>query len=249
MCMTTIDQVLAEKLNGFYINEWPIGNLILCVIALSLCVLLCGIIGLEREKRGRSAGLRTHLLVGVGSCLVMIISIYGFPLYSPDGTKLTHDIARLAAQVVTGVGFLGAGAIIHRNSTAKGLTTAATIWMVMAIGIACGSFNFFLAIITTLLILIVLTLFIKIENKVSKNHTVVLIKTDGKTAVLKKIHEVAEQFGYELSNFDAQTFENGELDLTFSALIFDKETKADKFLEALEEIDGIISASFLLMKK
>ena len=78
--MTTLDQVIAEKLGNWYIGEWPIGNFILCIIALVLAVILCGAVGLERERRGRTAGLRTHLLVGIGSCILMIISIYGFPV-------------------------------------------------------------------------------------------------------------------------------------------------------------------------
>ena len=77
--MVTIDQKIAEYLNNWKINDWPIGNLILCIIALVLAIILCGSVGIEREWRGRSAGLRTHLLVGVASCLIMIISIYGFP--------------------------------------------------------------------------------------------------------------------------------------------------------------------------
>ena len=99
---TTIDQQLVEwlltneKLN---VNGWAIGNLILCLLSLLLSVLLCGMIGIEREVRGRSAGLRTHLLVGVGSCLLMIISMYGFQ------TVMNWDAARIAAAIVTGVGF------------------------------------------------------------------------------------------------------------------------------------------------
>ena len=77
--MITFDQKLVEFLNDWTIGEhnWPIGNLVLCIIALVLCVVLVGAVGIEREKRGRSAGLRTHLLVGVGSCILMIISVYG----------------------------------------------------------------------------------------------------------------------------------------------------------------------------
>ena len=77
--MTTFDQKLVEILNNWQPGGWPVGNLFLCLIALVLCVLLVGAVGIEREWRGRSAGLRTHLLVGVGSCIIMIISIYGFP--------------------------------------------------------------------------------------------------------------------------------------------------------------------------
>lgn len=79
--MITIDQIIAEKLGELYFNEWPIGNFILCVIALILSLILCGAIGFERERKGSNAGLRTHLLVGVGSCIIMIISIYGFLIY------------------------------------------------------------------------------------------------------------------------------------------------------------------------
>ena len=160
--MITFDQKLVEYLNNWTIGDakWPIGNLILCIIALVLSVILVGVVGIEREWRGRSAGLRTHLLVGVGSCVIMIISIYGFPMFNVEH----RDTARLAAQVIAGVGFLGAGAIIHRNSGTRGLTTAATIWIVMAIGLACGSFNFILAIGGTFLIIIVLTVFRKFEN-------------------------------------------------------------------------------------
>ena len=133
--MFTIDQKIAELvMDNLNIEGWPIGNLVLCVIALVLCIVLVGVIGIEREWRGRSAGLRTHLLVGVGSAIIMMISIYGFP----EAFLGHRDVARLAAQVITGVGFLGAGAIIHNNSGIKGLTTAGTIWVAMAIGIACG---------------------------------------------------------------------------------------------------------------
>ena len=159
--VTTFDQKIAEYLNGWTVNDWPIGNLVLCAIALFLTVVLCGAIGIERERKGRSAGLRTHLLVGVGSCIIMIISIYGFP----SATEGKRDVARLVAQVVTGIGFLGAGVIMHRNGGGvRGLTTAASIWVVMTIGIACGSFNFILAFAGTILILIVLTVFKKVEE-------------------------------------------------------------------------------------
>ena len=110
--MVLFDQKLAEFLNNWTVgeNQWPIGNLVLCAIALILCVALISLVGAERERRGRSAGLRTHLLVGVGSTIIMIISIYGFPTITVNGQTFNRDVARLAAQVITGVGFLGAGA-------------------------------------------------------------------------------------------------------------------------------------------
>jgi putative Mg2+ transporter-C (MgtC) family protein len=111
-----------------------------------LAALLAGLIGLEREWRGHAAGLRTNILVGVGSCLFTTLSIEGFPLRGAN-----QDTARVAAQIVTGVGFLGAGAVLHDRSRVRGLTTAATIWLVAAIGMAVGTGLYFLAVFTTVL--------------------------------------------------------------------------------------------------
>lgn len=108
------------------------------MLRLVLALVLGGCIGLEREKRSQAAGLRTHMLVSLGSALVMLISVYGFPDLSGDN-KATVDVARIAAQVVSGVGFLGAGTIIRNGTSVKGLTTAASLWVSAAIGLACGS--------------------------------------------------------------------------------------------------------------
>ncbi len=104
------------------------------IVQVLIAALLGGLIGFEREWRGRDAGLRTNMLIAMGACLFTIISIKGFPLQGSSA----KDTARLAAQVVTGIGFLGAGAIIQTRGHAKGMTTAATIWMVAAIGVAVG---------------------------------------------------------------------------------------------------------------
>ena len=187
--VTTFDQKLADYLNSWTVDGWPVGNLILVAIAIFLAIVLCGVVGLEREWRGRSAGLRTHLLVGLGSCIIMIISIYGFPANSG-----ARDIARLAAQIITGVGFLGAGAIIHRNDGIKGLTTAGTIWIVMAIGIACGSFNFILAIIATLVIFGILTIFKKVETKISNKKVLFVVTAPTDEPILGKVLAIAKEF-------------------------------------------------------
>lgn len=188
--MTTIDQKIVEIIQGaLNANGWPWGNLLLSVISVVLCVLLTGLVGFEREKRGRSAGLRTHLLVGVGSCVIMIISIYGFP----SAFESHRDVARLAAGVLTGVGFLGAGAIIHDHGSIKGLTTAGTIWLVMAIGLACGSFNFLLAFLVTFVVMVVLTLFRKIETKLNKNSPILLVVSETSVPVMALVLSYAKQ--------------------------------------------------------
>lgn len=120
---------------------------------LSLAAVLGGVVGIEREFRGHPAGLRTNILVAVGSCLFTILSINAFPQ-----TGAAQDTARVAAQVVTGVGFLGAGAVIQTKRVVHGLTTAATIWMVAAVGMAAATDLYLLAITTTLMTTAVLAL-------------------------------------------------------------------------------------------
>ena len=107
---------------------------------LSLAAVLGGAIGFERELRDREAGLRTHLLVCLGSALFTIVSAYGFREFLTSGDQVVRaDPTRIAAQIVTGIGFLGAGAIIRQGLTVRGLTTAATLWVSAAIGIAAGA--------------------------------------------------------------------------------------------------------------
>lgn len=113
------------------------------------------VVGLEREIRDRSAGLRTHLFVGLGSALFTIVGAYGFQDFLVAGPAVVRtDPTRIAAQVVTGIGFLGAGSIIRSGLSVKGLTSAATLWVVAAIGMACAAGMFFAATISTAVVLI-----------------------------------------------------------------------------------------------
>jgi len=118
-----------------------------CTLRLVAAMLLGGIIGLEREYRSKDAGFRTHFLVALGAALFTIISQYGFN----DGVK---DTSRVAAQVVSGIGFLGAGLIAFQKNSVRGLTTAAGLWVTAAIGMACGVGMFAVSAIVTALIMI-----------------------------------------------------------------------------------------------
>ncbi|KAA3656900.1 MAG: MgtC/SapB family protein [Chloroflexi bacterium] len=120
---------------------------------LTLASILGGIVGIERELNGHPAGLRTNIMIASSSCLFTILSIKAFPL-----TGAAQDTARVAAQIVTGVGFLGAGAVIQTKKAVHGLTTAATIWMVAAVGMASATSLYGLGIITTLMTTLVLTI-------------------------------------------------------------------------------------------
>ena len=131
------------------------------LIRLLAAVVCGGLVGIERELRGRVAGLRTHILVCLGSCLIMIVSV---EVARQSGSGA--DASRIAAQVVSGIGFLGAGAIIRSNASVIGLTTAASLWVVAGIGLACGIGFFQGAIMTTVIILLVLFLLSKVEKQI-----------------------------------------------------------------------------------
>ncbi|MEI6831936.1 MAG: MgtC/SapB family protein [Candidatus Omnitrophota bacterium] len=123
------------------------------VIRLLLTLVLSGLVGFERQVHRRDAGLRTHILVALGSCLIMLTSLYVFDIYK-DTVSL--DPARIAAGVITGIGFLGAGTIIREPKGVRGLTTAASLWVVSGIGLAVGCGFNKIAIYATVLVLIVL---------------------------------------------------------------------------------------------
>jgi putative Mg2+ transporter-C (MgtC) family protein len=116
---------------------------------------LTGAVGIERELRERAAGLRTHMLVGVGSCLFTIVSAYGWSDFTFNRELgVVLDPTRIAAQIVTGIGFLGAGAIIRQGLSVRGLTTAAGLWVVAAIGMAAGAGYYSAALIVTGVVLV-----------------------------------------------------------------------------------------------
>lgn len=167
-----MDEIIINYLNSLGI----IGSIILIFLELLAASLCAGLIGYEREMHGHAAGLRTHILVSIGSCLIMIVSISAPGLSMTSGSR---DPARLAAQVVSGIGFLGAGTIIQNGTNIKGLTTAATIWICGGIGLACGSGYFSLVVIATILSYIILVFLTKIEYKLAKkNPRIVMIVND-----------------------------------------------------------------------
>lgn len=152
-----------EVWNWFYasVNSIEV-NTVSSVYKLVLSMLLGGLIGYERKRRGQSAGVRTFSLIAMGSTLAMILSIYVPQEYM--GLK-NGDPGRIAAQVVTGIGFLGAGAIIQMKGSVRGLTTAAGIWMVAAIGLSVGVGMYVISVLATALVMIILVALDKIEHK------------------------------------------------------------------------------------
>ena len=151
------------------------------IIRLILAAIACGAIGMERQMRGKGAGLRTHVLIGMGSALFMIVSKYGFA----DVLSLGHvglDPSRIAAQVVTGVGFIGAGNILVRKQNIVGLTTAADIWVTAAIGMVIGSGMYELGIYGSVMTLLVLEVFHQLTFRLmNKNYHLQLTLVNGNT--------------------------------------------------------------------
>lgn len=143
-------------------------DLILRILA---ALVLGFILGLEREMTNKYAGLRTHILVSLGACIFTLVSIYGFPTYA-DGDNLLvqqatgiRDTGRVAAQIVTGIGFIGAGTVLRNGPMIIGLTTAATLWISAAIGMTCGVGMYGIATISTIMSVAVLTLIRVFEKK------------------------------------------------------------------------------------
>lgn len=170
--LENLDQILTSKFHGL---GWPTE----AFVELLMAGVAGGLVGLERELRGRQAGFRTNILVAVGSALVMIVSgrvaMHGWPT-AGAGVNINIDPARIAYGVMTGVGFLGAGLIVHHHGTVRGLTTAAAIWCIAAIGLAAGLGLYLLVFFATLLVVVslwVLDYFERILPKV-RYRTVIL---------------------------------------------------------------------------
>ncbi len=181
-------------------------------IRLSLALVLGGAIGIEREYRAKEAGFRTHFLVALGSALFCVVSQYGF------GFEL-KDSSRVAAQVVSGIGFLGAGTIIFQKNVVRGLTTAAGLWVTAAIGLACGTGMFVAAIITTVMVLLgleVLNYFIPQLGNTTINLTFSAPSRDSVKQLIRKIR----QDGMEVHAYELK----------------DRRTSKEEFLEANIEV-------------
>lgn len=144
-------------------------------IRVSVALVFGFCIGLERELTNKYAGLRTHILVCLGACVFTLISIYGFPTFAPgdnvDPSQATgvRDTARIAAQIVTGIGFIGAGTVLRNGPIVSGLTTAATLWIVASIGMACGAGMFDIAFAGTFLVVLTLVMIRIFERKLFPN--------------------------------------------------------------------------------
>jgi len=180
-------------------------------------VLLSGLIGLERERKGRSAGLRTHILVCLGATLAIVVSDLLAREWAASGTSVWLDKGRIAAGVITGVGFLGAGAIINVGNIHRGLTTAATIWFVAALGIAVGLGFFLVAACATGFALVVVVCLRYLEGLLSSEWNLKLeMRAHGGIGIVDEIEKALESQGYSLTASRLRASgEDDRVDMTF----------------------------------
>ncbi|MBQ8344102.1 MAG: MgtC/SapB family protein [Clostridia bacterium] len=197
---------------------------------LVLASLLGFAIGYERKRRYKEAGIRTHTIVCLGSALMMLVSIYGFPTDA--------DTARVAAQIVTGVGFLGAGIIVYRKHETKGLTTAAGVWATAGVGMACGGGLYILAIAATAIMITAQLLFHTnfriFRHKLKFTIEIVFYQTDDENTLIKK------EFGVDRLNSLLITRQNERL-IYSATLLTEKEHRSAELTRIMRDYPFIIS--------
>lgn len=225
-------------------------NEVQMVLRLVLATVLGGMVGIERGKGDRPAGLRTHVLVCVGSTLFMLVSIFGFGDTTPvhttvDDLGVRRDSARIAAQVVSGIGFLGAGTIIHEGLSVKGLTTAATMWMVSAIGLAVGSGMYIVSIASTILTLVVLTVLHSWEKQIGlrgKTATrLIVARVQNRPGIITDVTNYLTINGVKLKSLNVKSGE-GDSFLELELFVkYNPEVDNMEVISGLHSIEGFLS--------
>ena len=206
-------------------------------LRLAVAMLLGGVIGFEREYRAKDAGFRTHFLVAVGSALFCIVSQFGF------GFEL-KDSSRVAAQVVSGIGFLGAGTIIFQKNVVRGLTTAAGLWVTAAIGLACGTGMYLPAVVTTLMVLIGLEILSAVIPRVSTSVVILSFSATSQESVKKAVREIRRNcldiISYELKE---RKTSQGVIFETNLSMKVKRDNRNEQLIEYLNEFDDVTISS------
>jgi putative Mg2+ transporter-C (MgtC) family protein len=201
------------------------------LLKILLSALLGGLIGLERELAQKEAGLRTNILIAVGSTLLTILSL---KLAEQGG----GDATRVAAHIVTGVGFLGAGAIIQARFAVHGLTTAASIWTVAAIGMGVGSGYYFISLMITVFVLVILVGFKSLSAVMErqKKHFAYLVQTEDRAAVIMEIKKTITELGIRYINLTVGKRKGG---YHIEILLVTSEVKNKEFVEKVMQLKGV----------
>lgn len=218
------------------------------IVRLLLAALFGGLIGLEREYRAKEAGLRTHFLVALGSALFMLVSQFGFSdtlamILGRQGPAfpVRADVSRIASQIVTGIGFLGAGTIVLHRHFVVGLTTAAAIWTTAAIGVAAGAGMYAVSAAATLLALAGLELFILVDKRVSnvRREIQVSLWAENDAAANEAVRVLTAYKGVILSAYSARRHGGGGMTASFTLAAPVKSLTPTTVLTALGKVRGI----------
>ena len=213
------------------------------LLLLGWAFVLSVIIGLERERRAKSAGLRTHTLVGLGSALFTLVSAYGF--VGVVGSDVVLDPSRIAAQIVSGVGFLGAGVIFVRQNVVAGLTTAASIWVTAAVGMACGAGMPVLAAIATMLHLLTASVLSHVGRFIRRDRhdRFLLIQYKEGAGALRAILQTATSQGFRPIVTELLTLERTGKQNRINARVAlpNARVHTDSLVDSLTRIRGVVS--------
>ncbi|MFC5647893.1 MgtC/SapB family protein [Paenibacillus solisilvae] len=211
-----------------------------------LALALGGLIGLERELGGHYAGFRTHILVCLGSGVIMLLSMYGFSAFASE-PNIRLDPARLAAQVISGIGFLGAGTIMRTGLGVSGLTTAASLWVSGAIGLSAGAGFYYAAVISTLFVVISLFALNKVEKLFSRTKKIreIVIKMDKTSSGLGHVLTHLNRSGMQINKLsvdhdDVTDRPSDCLLLVRIQLKLKKIQKYEDAIAALIDMDGVL---------
>jgi len=209
------------------------------VTRLFAAAVLGGLVGLERERHNQPAGLRTHIILAIGSALAMCVSIdlaMQFRPYVPNG-----DPARLAAQVISGIGFLGAGAIFKYGTSVKGLTTATSLWTVAIVGLAVGAGHYFPAIVATSLLLVALIALDMLEKRylVGIATRTISVRVQDKPFMVDELKQVFQDLGIDIKSISiSKDVETNEMEFEAIAKVSTQQDM-DKLIGKLSHIQGI----------
>lgn len=215
------------------------------VTRLLVALVLSGIIGFEREWNNHSAGFRTHILVGVGASLMMLLSIFGFLEFLEHYDNVRFDPARIPSYVISGIGFLGAGTIIVYGGTIRGLTTAASIWAVAGIGLVVGAGMYGPAIVATLIILISLVVLNNLERLLPSQRKYTRIEMVVERNI--KVHqlvEVAEAYDVNIIAVEVEKMERDLRKIYFKMRNMEG-TQLLALFEEISELEGVNNISQL----
>jgi putative Mg2+ transporter-C (MgtC) family protein len=212
------------------------------VARLALAAVLGGVIGIERERLTWAAGLRTHMLVSVGACLIMIVSAFGFAdVLGRDHVVL--DPSRVAAQVVSGIGFLGAGTILLRGEVVRGLTTAASLWAVAAIGLAAGGGLYVAGVAATVIVLIILAGVKPIEERVRErmqSRSLRVVAERG-TLSIDVVHAITGTRASRVRQFVVQQSGEDGMDAVTIAFVHLAQRAVDEIADKLRAHPGVVA--------